>query len=64
MLVLSRKRGERIAIGDDVWLTVISINPKSGAVRLGIDAPGHIRIQREEVLAAIDEHLADGRQGP
>lgn len=37
MLVLSRKPGERIRIGDDVTLTIVRIGPNS--VRLGIDAP-------------------------
>lgn len=48
MLVLSRKAGERIQIGDDVTLTVISVKGKR--VRLGIEAPEHCRIVRDEVL--------------
>lgn len=53
MLVLSRRKGERIAIGDDIWLTVVSINPQSGKVRIGVSAPPHVQVNREEVLAAI-----------
>ena len=47
MLVLSRKPGERILIGNDVKITVIRIGPNS--VRIGIDAPGHLNIVREEL---------------
>lgn len=47
MLVLSRKPGERILIGNEVKITVIRIGPNS--VRIGIDAPGHLNIVREEL---------------
>lgn len=47
MLVLSRKAGERILIGDDVRVTIVRIGPNT--VRLGIDAPGHLNIVREEL---------------
>ena len=47
MLVLSRKAGERIYIGDDIVVTVIASG--SGKVRLGVVAPSHISIDREEV---------------
>lgn len=55
MLVLSRKPGERILIGSDVKITVIRIGPNS--VRIGIDAPGHLNIVREE-LCIGDSHAA------
>jgi len=55
MLVLSRKPGERILIGTDVKITVIRIGPNS--VRIGIDAPGHLNIVREE-LCLNDKHAA------
>lgn len=47
MLVLSRKPGERIHIGPDIKITVIRIGPNT--VRIGIDAPGHLNIVREEL---------------
>lgn len=47
MLVLSRKAGERILIGDDVAITVVRIGPNS--VRIGIDAPKTMNIVREEL---------------
>src|SRR5262245_19693566 len=55
MLVLSRKPGERILVGNDVKITVIRIGPNS--VRIGIDAPGHLNIVREE-LCLNDKHAA------
>lgn len=47
MLVLSRKTGERILIGDDVAITVVRIGPNS--VRIGIEAPKSMNIVREEL---------------
>jgi len=48
MLVLSRKAGERILIGDDVAITVVRIGPNS--VRIGIEAPKSMNIVREELI--------------
>ena len=47
MLVLSRKAGERILIGDDVAITIVRIGPNS--VRVGIEAPRSMNIVREEL---------------
>jgi len=47
MLVLSRKPGERIVIGDDITITVVRIGPNN--VRLGIDAPREYNIVRDEL---------------
>ena len=47
MLVLSRKAGERILVGDDVSITVVRIGPNS--VRIGIEAPRSMNIVREEL---------------
>jgi carbon storage regulator len=47
MLVLSRKVGERILIGDQIAITVVRINATT--VRLGIDAPGKLTVVREEI---------------
>lgn len=49
MLVLSRKVGERILVGDNVIVTVVRIGPN--AVRLGIEAPKDMNIVREELMA-------------
>ncbi len=51
MLVLSRKCNEQIMIGDDIIVTVVSI--RGGTVRLGIEAPPHVTVHRQEVLEAI-----------
>ncbi|HAH43840.1 carbon storage regulator [Gimesia sp.] len=53
MLVLSRKPGERIRIGDDVTLTIVRIGPNS--VRLGIDAPRSMSIVREELCIEFSD---------
>lgn len=52
MLVLSRKPSERILVGPDIKITVIRIGPNS--VRIGIDAPGHLNIVREELTFDVD----------
>ena len=51
MLVLSRKKDEKIMIGDDVTLMVIEI--RGDKVRLGIDAPNDVSVHREEVFNDI-----------
>ncbi len=51
MLVLTRKRGERILVGDDIVITILEI--KGDAIRIGVDAPSGVRIQRHEVIDAI-----------
>lgn len=50
MLVLSRKPGEKILIGDKVQITIVRIGPNT--VRLGIDAPRDMNIVREELCQA------------
>ena len=49
MLILTRKSGERLTIGDEITVAVIEIKGKY--VRLGIDAPQGIRIHRTEIGA-------------
>ena len=48
MLVLSRKLGEKIYIGENVCITVVDID--RGKIRLGIEAPRDIPIYRQELL--------------
>jgi carbon storage regulator len=50
MLILSRKEGQRIYIGDDVILTVMGIDKRYGQLKLGFEAPSHIKIIREEII--------------
>jgi carbon storage regulator len=47
MLVLSRKLGEKILIGDSIVLTVVKIDRNQ--IRLGIEAPSEVAIYREEI---------------
>lgn len=53
MLVLSRRVGERLMIGDDVVVTVLEV--RSDGVRLGIEAPRAIAVNRAEVIEAVRE---------
>ena len=52
MLVLSRKVGERIWIGDDIAITVVRLT--SGGVRIGIEAPNELAVVREELKLKIE----------
>jgi carbon storage regulator len=51
MLVLTRKAGEQIAIGPDIVVKVVEV--RGDVVKLGIEAPAGVRIQRQEVLDAV-----------
>ena len=53
MLVLTRKPGEKILIGDDIVITVL--DARGDSVRIGIDAPRGVKIQRDEVVRAVSE---------
>lgn len=52
MLVLTRKQGEKIRIGDNIVVTVV--RTKGKAVRLGIQAPAHVPVLRGEIAIAIE----------
>lgn len=49
MLVLSRKINEKIIIDGGIVITVVKV--EGGQVRLGIEAPSHVKVYREELLA-------------
>ena len=53
MLVLTRKVGERILIGENIAITVVKLT--SGGVRIGIDAPPELAVVREELARALNE---------
>ncbi|MDA0831758.1 MAG: carbon storage regulator CsrA [Planctomycetota bacterium] len=57
MLVLSRKKDEKIVIGDSITLMVIDI--RHDKVRLGIEAPKNVTVHRQEVYEAIKKQLAE-----
>jgi carbon storage regulator len=61
MLVLTRRPGESITIGDDIVVTVV--NTAGGQVRLGITAPQHVRVVREEILKALKEENSAAAKG-
>jgi carbon storage regulator len=56
MLVLSRKVGERILIGDGIAVTVVRIT--NGGVRIGIEAPPDMTVIRQELKDQLDEAAA------
>ena len=51
MLVLSRRVGDSVVIGDDVVVTVLEI--RGDVVRIGIDAPREVAVRRQELLAEL-----------
>jgi len=53
MLILTRKLGESITIGDDIKITFLDIKGKQ--LRMGIDAPKHVSVYRGEIYQAIQE---------
>lgn len=53
MLVLTRKTGESIMIGDEIELKIISV--EGDQVKLGIDAPRSVKVYRSEIYKAIQE---------
>ncbi len=61
MLVLSRKLGEKIYIGDNICITVVDID--RGKIRLGIEAPRDVPIYRQELLPLGQQHRADATAG-
>ena len=64
MLVLTRKQGEKLVIGDQVTVSVLSV--RGNRVRIGIEAPGQVRVIRAELAGwseefpAADHDLAPG----
>ncbi len=54
MLILTRKAGETITIGESIQIKVLSV--KGGQVRIGIEAPREVSVNREEVV--IEQMLA------
>ena len=62
MLILTRKIGESLMVGDDVTVTVLEVN--GGQVRIGIKAPRDIAVHREELFDRIQDgvdHSEDTR---
>lgn len=55
MLVLTRKVGEKILVGDNIVITVVRVMPN--AVRIGIQAPHGVNIVREELIEQTDQYI-------
>lgn len=53
MLILTRKVGETLIIGDDISMTVLGV--KGNQVRIGINAPRDVAVHREEIYRRIKE---------
>jgi carbon storage regulator len=60
MLVLTRKTGEGIVIGDDITIKVVEL--KGGGVRIGIEAPKEKKIYRQEIYDRITEENKNAMQ--
>ena len=54
MLILTRKAGESLVIGDDINITVLSVN--GNQIRLGIQAPKEIPVHRQEIYQKIQRN--------
>jgi carbon storage regulator len=53
MLVLSRRAGESVVLGDDIVVTVLEV--RGDVVRVGIEAPRSVKVHRAELLAQLEE---------
>jgi len=54
MLVLSRRVGDSVVIGDDVVITVLEV--RGDVIRIGVDAPRSVAVRRQELLAELTEN--------
>ncbi|MBP1913355.1 carbon storage regulator CsrA [Lederbergia galactosidilytica] len=61
MLVLTRKKGESIQIGDDIEITITQV--KGDQVKIGINAPKNVEIHRKEIWVEIQQENAAASAG-
>ncbi|SDL39458.1 carbon storage regulator, CsrA [Modicisalibacter muralis] len=58
MLILTRRVGETLMVGDDVTVTVLGV--KGNQVRIGVNAPRDVAVHREEIYQRIQREKVDG----
>lgn len=55
MLVLTRRSGETLRIGDEIKITVLAVDEEHGPIKIGIDAPQAVEVHRSEVYDRINQ---------
>jgi carbon storage regulator len=61
MLILTRRVGETLMIGDEVTVTVLGV--KGNQVRIGVNAPKDVSVHREEIYERIKNEQQEAKQG-
>ncbi len=61
MLILTRRIGETLMVGDEVTITVLGV--KGNQVRLGVNAPRDVAVHREEIYQRIQDEKSVGQDG-